>query len=79
MVRKTLVFLLKMLLLIVLGFLFGLIAGAYIGGNFMTSFEFNGVRGYEATGQIGAFAGAVLSPVLGCYLTRKRRKKRVHH
>ena len=37
----------------------GLIAGMLIGGNFFTEFEFNGVRGYEATSQLGFILGAV--------------------
>ncbi|GEM_PF-6402618 len=47
MMKKVLVLFLKVVLFAVLGFTAGLIFGAIIGGNFMTSFEFNGVRGYE--------------------------------
>jgi uncharacterized membrane protein YeaQ/YmgE (transglycosylase-associated protein family) len=39
--------------------------GAFIGGNFMTDFKFNGVQGYEATGQIGAILGAVVGVTVG--------------
>lgn len=46
----------------------GLLIGAIIGGNFMTSFKFNGVQGYEATGQIGAILGAVLGVSLGVFI-----------
>ena len=42
------------------GFIIGWITGANIGGNYFTDFTFNGVRGYEATGQIGSIVGVVL-------------------
>ncbi len=42
------------------GYIIGWITGANIGGNYFTHFTFNGVRGYEATGQIGGIVGAVL-------------------
>ncbi len=37
--------------------LVGLVVGATYGGNYAIEFEFNGERGYEATGQIGAIIG----------------------
>jgi hypothetical protein len=46
----------------------GLIGGATYGGNHATGFEFNGLRGYEATGQIGAILGFVTGGALGSYL-----------
>lgn len=53
----------------ILGFaifsILGLLIGAFIGGNFMTDFKFNGVQGYEATGQIGAILGAVIGITVG--------------
>lgn len=56
----------------ILGFaifsILGLIIGAYIGGNFMTDFKFNGVQGYEATGQIGAILGAIIGVSLGMFI-----------
>ncbi len=42
---------------LVSGILGGVI-GALIGGNYAEQFVFNGVRGYEATGQIGSLLGA---------------------
>jgi len=36
----------------------GLIAGATFGGNFCNTCEFNGLRGYEASGQLGFLIGA---------------------
>ena len=38
----------------------GLIAGAFIGGNYAEQFVFNDVRGYEATGQVGFIFGALI-------------------
>lgn len=54
----------------------GLIAGAMFGGNFCNTCEFNGLRGYEATGQLGfllgAFAGAALFGWVAAVLLKKR-------
>ena len=57
------------------GFL-GLLIGAYIGGNFAETFIFNGVRGYEATGQLGFWAGIVIGLVLSIFLLFRRPKRR---
>lgn len=54
--------------LLVVGFLIGLITGADIGGNYLTDFEFAGVRGYEAVGLIGGIIGAAVGGVLGVFL-----------
>jgi hypothetical protein len=54
----------------ILGML-GMLIGAYVGGNFLTSFQFFGVRGYEATSQVGFFVGAAL----GVLISWKRLKK----
>lgn len=58
----------------------GLIAGAMFGGNFCNTCEFNGLRGYEATGQLGfllgACAGAALSGWGAAALLRRRRARR---
>lgn len=62
---------------LILGFMLGLFLGAFIGGNFMTDFEFNGVRGYEAVGQIGAFLGALLGAVSGGTLALRLSRKGV--
>ena len=53
------------------GIIIGFFIGAFIGGNFMPSFQFNGVQGYEATGQIGAFIGVVIGPILTIIATLK--------
>ena len=57
------------------GFL-GLLIGAYIGGNFAETFIFNGVRGYEATGQLGFWAGIVIGLVLSIFVLFRRPKRR---
>jgi hypothetical protein len=51
----------------------GLILGALIGGNYAQQFVFNGVQGYEATGQIGLILGAVTGLILGWRLLIKRK------
>jgi hypothetical protein len=62
------------------GLLFGLvcmIVGAYIGGNFAESFVFNGVRGYEATSQLGFWLGIIAGVTLSIsVLFRRSNKKR---
>lgn len=67
---------LRVLGLIVIGFvcgILGLIAGALIGGNFAGNFVFNGVRGYEATGQVGFFLGGLLGLIAGWRILFKRK------
>jgi hypothetical protein len=43
----------------------GLVVGAFIGGNYAQQFVFNGVRGYEATGQLGFLLGALAGLIAG--------------
>lgn len=69
--RKILLEILLGLLLALVGFGLGLIGGAMIGGNFFTEFEFNGVRGYEAVGQIGAIVGTIVFGALGVWAGAK--------
>lgn len=64
------------LIFIIIGFVFGLITGMYIGGNFFTEFEFGGVRGYEAAGNIGAITGAAIGLPLGALLGVRRADRR---
>ncbi len=56
----------------------GLLIGAWYGGNYRSSYEFNGVRGYEAFGQIGLGVGALLGGLIGVAVAmatiRARRK-----
>jgi hypothetical protein len=53
----------------------GLIAGTAYGGNYATDFRFNGLRGYEATGQIGAILGFVSGGALGSFLAGRRTRR----
>lgn len=48
------------LIFLLIGFWVGLLLGSFIGGNYLVDFEFAGVRGYEAVGNIGLLLGAVL-------------------
>lgn len=59
---------LRILIVVVIGLVcgvLGLASGALIGGNYAERFVFNGVRGYEATGQIGFLLGALLGVISG--------------
>ena len=55
----------------------GWIGGAYLGGNFAENFTFNGVRGYEATGQLGFWAGIMIGLALSIFLLFKRSKGKI--
>ncbi len=74
--RRILSALLGGAILMVLGLVLGLIVGADIGGNYFTDFELGGLRGYEAVGNIGAWAGAVIGALLGAILGVKMSDKR---
>jgi hypothetical protein len=70
---------LRVLLTLVIAFglgVVGLFVGMYIGGNYADTehFVFNGVQGYEATGQVGFFSGALIGLVLGWRLLFKKKK-----
>jgi hypothetical protein len=56
---------------LILGML-GMLVGAYIGGNFATNFQLIGVRGYEATGQVGFILGAALGIVISWMRLKNR-------
>ncbi len=43
----------------------GMIIGALLGGNYAEQFIFNGVQGYEATGQIGFILGVSIGLISG--------------
>ena len=71
-------FLFQALVSLVFGFVFGIIGlfvGAWFGGNFATEVVFNGVRGYEATSQIGLILFALVGLVVGWKFMEKRKKK----
>jgi hypothetical protein len=60
---------------ILIGFvcgILGLVIGALIGGNFAEQFVFNGVRGYEATGQVGLIFGALAGLFAGWWFLIKK-------
>ena len=60
-----------LLAIMVMGILCGLagwLVGALIGGNYAVGFTFNGVRGYEAMGQLGFIGGVVGGGVLAWYV-----------
>ena len=52
--------------------LVGMLIGALIGGNYATGFQFNGVRGYEATGQVGFILGAAIGALVSWIRMGKR-------
>jgi hypothetical protein len=53
----------------------GLILGATYGGNYATGFEFHGLRGYEATGQIGTILGFVTGGALCSYVADRLTRR----
>ncbi len=63
------------LIFMLIGFWAGLLIGAYIGGNYMVDFEFAGVRGYEAVGNIGMIVGAFFGLIFGTGVGLKRDAK----
>jgi len=68
---------LRVFLTLVIGFVLGVIGlfiSMYIGGNYAEDFVFNGVRGYEATGQIGFIIGGVIGLIMGWWFLLNRKK-----
>lgn len=65
MIRKIFYGIMGGAVLLSVGFVFGLIVGAIIGGNFFTGFEFGEIRGYEAVGNISAMVGSVIGFLFG--------------
>lgn len=53
----------------IVGSIIGLFYGMNVGGNYFEDFVFNGGRGYEAVGQIGAMVGGLLGAVCGWLLS----------
>ena len=68
------------ILMMVVGLMIGLFTGMNIGGNYFSDFEFEGMRGYVATGtiglRVGAVAGALIGAVLGIALARKGKTRK---
>ena len=71
MLKKVLPFLGVIIAGLIAGII-GLIAGMLIGGNYLTTFEFNDVRGYEATGQLGFLIGASAGLLTGYRMLLKK-------
>jgi hypothetical protein len=66
---------LRVFFMIVIGFVLGVIGlfiAMYIGGNYAEDFVFNGVRGYEATGQIGFLVGGAIGLISGWWFMFKK-------
>jgi hypothetical protein len=54
----------------------GWLVGAWFGGNYAENLRFNGVRGYEATGQIGMLCGIFVYLLLGAFYYVKKNRDR---
>ena len=67
---------LGMIVFVFMGMVVGTMVGMNIGGNYFTSFTFLGLRGYEATGQIGTVVGGLLFAVIGILLLKILSKLR---
>jgi len=70
---------LRIFLTLIIGFVLGVIGlfiAMYIGGNYADAenFVFNGVRGYEATGQVGFIVGGVIGLIAGWRFLLKKKK-----
>ena len=66
---------LRVFLTLVIGLVLGVIGlliAIYLGGNYAEDFVFNGVRGYEATGQIGFVLGSLIGLISGWWFLFKK-------
>lgn len=71
----------RIVAIIFLGFVsggFGMVVGALIGGNYFPHFVFNGVRGYEATGQVGLILGILISLITSWWFWVKRKSAKTN-
>ncbi|MBN8581011.1 MAG: hypothetical protein J0L96_10095 [Anaerolineae bacterium] len=67
---------LRIFAIILIGFVcgvIGLIIGALIGGNYAEQFVFNGVQGYEATGQLGFVFGVLIGLIFSWWFLFKKK------
>jgi len=64
----------SLLLVALMSALSGLL-GAYLGGNYWENFRLFGVRGYEAVGLVGFFAGLLGGAILVRMLFLKRKEE----
>ena len=70
---------LRTFVVLLIGFVSGVIGwivGALIGGNYAEQFVFNGVRGYEATGQLGFIFGTLIGLILSWWFLFKKNRYR---
>ena len=58
---------------VIITLLLGMLVGAWFGGNYAEDFQFNGVRGYEATGQVGLLCSVFVLLLLGAYYWARGR------
>ena len=65
-----------MIVFVFFGMVIGTMIGMDIGGNYFTNFTFLGLRGYEATGQIGMVVGGMLFAMIGYFMPKVLLKKR---
>jgi phosphotransferase system glucose/maltose/N-acetylglucosamine-specific IIC component len=75
--KNMLTFLLRAFFSLIVGLFLGIIGwivGAWFGGNLATWVLFNGVQGYEATGQIGFILFALVGMVT-CWRYMEKRMK----
>jgi flagellar basal body-associated protein FliL len=66
---RTIIIIVVILVTLVLGMLIG----AWFGGNYAQDFQFNGVRGYEATAQLGLICGSLALGVMGAIYWVKKK------
>ena len=67
------------LVTVIITLLLGLLVGAWFGGNYAEDFQFNGVRGYEATGQVGLLCSVFVLILLGAYYWAKGKNNKSHN
>lgn len=77
MIRKILYGIMGGVVLFGIGLFLGAFIGMYIGGNYLTEFEFAGGRGNEAVGNIGAIAGAAIGALFGILFGMKLADKKI--
>jgi ABC-type cobalamin transport system permease subunit len=70
---KTILRVLAVILIGLVVGVIGLVIGILFGGNFAEQFVFNGVQGYEATGQVGLILGVVIGLLAGWRWLFKRK------
>jgi hypothetical protein len=71
--NKTVLRVLTIILAAAVSGIGGLMVGAFIGGNLAEQFVFNGVRGYEATGQVGFILGALIGLGFSSWFLLRRK------